>query len=845
LERQYLASTWYVWIYKIYALIQIRTRPEIKPLHPLRDMVPFVEIKGLHLEGPMAVIYSPFLREIINTHNLLAQNTSYPFFDPACRLYEAIRAAFVDRKPLSTIFETFGITEYQYRQALAAFRKGGVANLIGLAFPKLTEPLDIEAERMIYVLKKARPWVPATKMVLILQGFGFEMQLSLMRHLYASYGWAQGTKDYRDIDFLALNLKVTKLSQLQTQRLSRDSFFQNKDRLQTLLEVFRTLGSRGIAHRYPGSRVSLQKHKNAFQLLGLIGLVDKARPAFRNSKLGFKEEGWMIFSKIQHPKRSEIDYQKILRKKQIHVDLTCIKKIFDRWHVMHFQSKFKGDLQRFSRSDELQGESDILPDLPPITPSVAALRLDIGFVNFLKTLSADPVALANPGLFLFLPLLHRLKIFQVASSVLDTDPDKGYSWFSLLVLNLSRIIGGISSVSKACRTSELSLPLSAGLVQMPCKDTILNGIAVISEKQLLLLRRFLTKAAYDQQLVRGRSIALDFHMRDFTGNDVELKNIGKGPSPKRKICFPGFRPHLAWDVGTGAPLSLEFRSGTARGTTTFKRFIRELLPETLADQNVEHIYLDSEYTGQKIWQFIVDSQDGLGADLTMCIKQNRAVKKHINSFLDTNFEWLFYDEGHSYSSSIFSIPIQKTSKELRCVLKRHEHTGRLRCFGSTLPDLDARGVLTEYERRWVIENGIKDLVGNYFFDNIPGIDPHRINIHYFIVTLARLLYQMFCSLYPASKNQDETQKWIGTIRHEFLVGSNATIARENEQLILTWQDPFTEKDHKNLSALFDSLNKTADKSLPFLGGLMLKFELMPPRSRNFRNLQRRVNLDFG
>jgi len=791
----------------------------------------------------MAVIYSSFLREIINIHNLLARQTSYPFFDPACRRYEAIRAALVDQKPLSTIFETFGITEYQYRQALGAFRKGGVAYLIGLSFPKLTESLDVQAERMIYVLKNARPWIPATKMVLILQGFGHEIGLSLMRHLYASYGWAQGTKDYDDIDFWALNLKVARLSRLQTQVLSRESFFQEKDRLQTLLEVFRTIGSRGITHRYPGSRVSLHKHKNAFQMLGLIGLVDQARPAFRNSKLGFKEEGWMIFSKIQHPGKNENDYRKILRTKQIHVDPTCIRKIFDRWHVAGFQSKFKGDLERFVHRDEPQ-PGDTLPVLPSVAPSATPLRLDIGFVEFLKTLTGKPAPLANPGLFLFLPLLHRLNIFEMASSLMDTDPDKGYSWFSLLLLNLSRILGGISSVSKACRTSELSLPLSAGLVEMPCKDTILNGLAAITEEQLLLLRRFLTKTAYDQELVKGRSIALDFHMRDFTGNDVNLKNIGKGPSPKRKICFPGFRPHLAWDVATGAPLSLEFRNGTARGTTTFKRFIRDLLPETLSEQNVEHIYLDSEYTSQNIWHFIVDSQDGLGADLTMCIKQNRAVKKHIKSFLDTNFEWLFYDEEHTYSSNTFLIPIQKTRKVLHCVLKRHERNGRLRCFGSTLPDLDARKILTEYKRRWVIENGIKDLVGNYFFDNIPGINPHRINIHYFVVTLTRLLYQMFCSLYPDSKNQNETQKGIGTIRHEFLVGANATIARENGLLILTWQDPFPENNHEYISSLFESLNKIADKPLPFLGGLKLKFELMPPRSRNFRNMQRRVILDF-
>ena len=113
---------------------------------------------------------------------------------------EAIRAGLVDKNALSAIFEKFRITEYQYRKALAAFREGGVISLIGNSFPKLTEPFDLEAERMIYILKTARPWIPATKMVIILQGFGFDIGLSLMRNLYASHGWAQGIKKYDDID---------------------------------------------------------------------------------------------------------------------------------------------------------------------------------------------------------------------------------------------------------------------------------------------------------------------------------------------------------------------------------------------------------------------------------------------------------------------------------------------------------------------------------------------------------------------------------------------------------------------------------------------------------------------
>jgi hypothetical protein len=72
-------------------------------------------------------------------------------------------------------------------------------------------------------------------MILIIKGFNYDVPLSLMRHLYASYGWAAGTKPYTLVDFYSLNLKVIRLFKLQSQSIERDSFFDNNDRLQSLL----------------------------------------------------------------------------------------------------------------------------------------------------------------------------------------------------------------------------------------------------------------------------------------------------------------------------------------------------------------------------------------------------------------------------------------------------------------------------------------------------------------------------------------------------------------------------------------------------------------------------------
>jgi hypothetical protein len=788
----------------------------------------------------MAVIYPYFLRSILNVHENIHNKIPYPFFDNACIHYEALRSVLVDGNNIQTVIDQFALTEYAYRKSLAAFHRFGTAGLIGLDSKQLTEHLPIEVERKVFVLKKARAWIPATKMILIMKGFNYDVCLSLMRHLYASYGWALATKPYKNVDFYSLNLKVSRLFKLQCQSVERNSFFDSNDRLQILLEVFRTIETRGITKRYPGSRVAFEQHKKKFLSLGLLGLVDRARSAFRNSKLGFAEEGKIILSKIQNPQKNEAYYLKILASKNIPVGPTCITNIFTRWNVSQFQSQFKGDLERL-----LEPESKDAYQLPKKQlPAGASIRLDLGFISFVKSLDQQPTHLAKPGIFLFLPYLNRLRIFEMASSIMDIDPNNGYSWFSLLVLNLARILAGISSASKACRTHELSLPLMAGLVAMPSKDSFLNKLAIIDDDQLLQLRRYLTQVTKQHRLIKAKRIAFDFKMRDFTGDDVELKNIGKGPSPKRKICFPGFRPHLGWDMDTGTPISLEFRNGKARASTTVKRFIRELLQHSLGNQAVEHVYLDSEYTAEHVWKFIVDAQKGLGADLTMCIKQNKRVKKFINSFLQTNPSWLFYDEDHTYCQQTFQIPIQQTDKILQCVLKRKESNGKLRCFGSTFKGLDSMGILEEYRTRWIIETGIKDLVYSYYFNNVPGIDPHRINIHYFVVTLARILYEMFCQDYQQARNRDGSKKTLDTLRPEFITASNAILSREKNQLILTWKDYYPPKQHQLLQALFDKLNKESNQGLPFLGGFKLRFKIDPVRPKDLYNQFKRGVFEF-
>ena len=221
-------------------------------------------------EAIMAVIYPYFLKTILDIHENIQNQIPYPYFDSACIYYEALRTVNVDGKSVATSIQSYGLTEYAYHKSHKAFQQYGVAGLIGIDSKQLTEEMSVDVERVVFVLKKARPWIPATKMVTILKGFDYDIELSLMRHLYASYGWAMGTRPYKNVDFWSLNLKVIKLCQIKSHTIDRKSFFDKDDRLQILLETFRTLGTRGVTKRYSGSRVSFIQHKNNFLSLGLL-----------------------------------------------------------------------------------------------------------------------------------------------------------------------------------------------------------------------------------------------------------------------------------------------------------------------------------------------------------------------------------------------------------------------------------------------------------------------------------------------------------------------------------------------------------------------------------------------
>ena len=60
----------------------------------------------------MAVLSPHFLRSILTCHENLQQQIPYPFFDPACVRYEALRLRAVEGASPEEITERFGLSAY-------------------------------------------------------------------------------------------------------------------------------------------------------------------------------------------------------------------------------------------------------------------------------------------------------------------------------------------------------------------------------------------------------------------------------------------------------------------------------------------------------------------------------------------------------------------------------------------------------------------------------------------------------------------------------------------------------------------------------------------------------------
>ena len=719
----------------------------------------------------------------------------------------------------------------------------------------LRSELPIEVERRLVALKLGFPHLPATTATTILKGFGEELEYADALNAFASHGLSHIMRKFAEgRDFVEINRRAAGwLRALEDP--DGESALRIRMRYHGIHAWLTTARGKksAVFTGIPMKRALFFYWWNNFQRLGLLGLAEPGPELFRRSKIGPGLEARIVVDRLQYPDRKESSYVERLATQGIHVTRNAIAKVFVKWKIETWHSVFVSNLGRLDSDGREENEVDHTVIQSTHEPPRC---VEQKFLELLHGIEHHPVSLSAPGLPMLwayieelglLPLLHQMQLTVPAGK-------EYYSWFDVLLFDIGRRFMGISTVRAACDSASPELAWFAHLYAPPCKDTILEGLTRISEQHVVQLRRWIVNRLVELGLGSGKRIAFDFHQIDLDVLRSRLREFGKGPSPKKKLCCIGFRPHVAWDVENNTLLVAEFRKSSARGTTTVRRFTTDYIVPVF--QNLfETVYIDSEYTGKDVWNFILDAKNGMGADLTACLKQNRLVKKARDHFLLKNEGrhgfWAHYDDEHCYTTETFSMtwkysPASGAEQELQlnCVVKRNTHTGRLRCFGSSKKEIDSAEILRDYSSRWVIENGIKDLIQSYFMDRCPGTRPHAVDVHFLVTTICRTLYRMIArDLGQSLCNPDGTRKTLDRMRDMLFRHGAATLRKEDNHLIISFLTSYRVKQTRMLNQWISKVNQRHKDGLNILGGLSLQYELNPPRGGEYKNSG--VKIDFS
>jgi hypothetical protein len=655
--------------------------------------------------------------------------------------------------------------------------------------------IPIEAEHAVITLKKHYPKITHLGILRFLQKIKMDHDFTVatISKILASHGLTKTElKHFNFTEFQQLLRSVNSMKNKGLPFVRKGNvFLDSADIFQNRLEMLRQAAHAragsvaSICQQHRISRMSFYNLYRKFLNYGLLGVFDKAGGMTENIKLTPSLEVDVVFKKLQHP---TLGVQKIAASLN-QVKKTTVHRVLQLWGLSNYTgpSILRDDLIAALATPEA-----IVIDQPEEVP------VNKEFMQLLDNLPKDGIHICNPGALLMASFIHELGV--VPSILRNLGPDDNfYSLYHLILLNVNRMLCGLKTISRLEYAKDLSMPISSGLANVPRKSTIFTRLTQSRFGPLIELRRDLAATAKALRMLSGNSIAFDFHMIPFYGEEPENKGISSGPH-KSGVCLAGFRPHIAWDIEQNMLLSLSFYRGAARATTTIKKFFeREILQIFDADA-IQEVYMDSEYTSLDVLEYFVE-RSGYDIEVTMCLKKNKKIMKYLEQIEKEN-QWEKYSEKYEIASKEFYL--ERSGKYLHLVAKRRIRDNKIRCFGSTKEGMSKKEILEEYRKRWFVENGIKDLVENYYLDQVPGIDPEKIETNFYCVMIARFALERFVRVTGGFllKDHNGYRRTLGTIRDIYFTQKNCTLKSDGNRILLTFSDCLESKHQELLKNMW-------------------------------------------
>ena len=727
-----------------------------------------------------------------------------PYFieaDPVIRRYEVLRKVWIGSVPIKQACIEDNLPRSSYYEIEDHFVRHGLAGLF--SYPGATVTQAPNLEQLVLIVKNCRPTVSQLAVLRVAQAVPVTRVVAdskVISRILNSHGYGYSRLE-TDQDFFArIQRSLEELSGAAEQLVEgrkrdrrRETFFVDADPYHNRIELLRELFFNSKAKVYDTCirlNIPVTTYYRLIKEYRLYGpwAIISANAYGKKDSISDELKLKIILERLKHPSWPA---QQIVDTGKLCCSRYVVNRIIKRWGL---QDKGRSPValdcfMELSKPKEepfrpIKTACDLLPE----QMILKTRRINRHFELICKKMRTHSYNICDPGPFILAPFVNDLGIVQ---SFETYGPPKlrGREITNLAMLNVFRILAGYRRISHLDNSKDRSVALASGIGLFGSSSRFYEQSCEFKFDQLHKMRCDLVARAKQLGIIEGLKLGFDFHFKDFYGKNAYEDGIGKGPNKKGDLV-PGFRPHVAWDLAANVIVSIAYYQGAVRSTKIIRQFCEQNIYPILDPLAIEEIYMDSEYTKETDFHYFKETIFKNG-EIYVCLKQNPQIKKLIAPALQEE-NWPVLPNNNEDEYTTLKVLLPKTKLPLMIAILRDRKTKKnVRCFATTDTELGARELLKKYRYRWIIENGLKDLVASYYIDEIYGKDPEKIEFEFYCVLVARMAYEYFLKELGGRylHKEDGNKHTLNSMRNLLFEKRNCTIEQNSEgDIVITILD---------------------------------------------------------
>jgi len=750
--------------------------------------------------------------------------------------YSALYDYWAKRNTQKQIVEKHHISKETLKKLEREFVEGGTTSLFTkLSFVETPKQL----ERLVILIKTARPHENASHALRLANALKIEgASLETIRQIQRCYGYGQSLDEgdieyFHGIQHILFSLHYHKKQGWHGHDINdkaKTFYDYEHDHVQQRIELFKTLSTitkkrqtLPVLNQFGINSNRFYQLKNRYMTYGVWGLVDLVANKKGGEKISAGLELNIIEKRLTDP---SLSFNKMIEKLGLKCSRSNVQKIYERWGLSKIKKPIviRGVIPQAIPETNVDRVTNIEKSAKTRFPNLiktSNLKVNNDFGKLIKLLTYKKIAISNPGAIVMAPFLEQLGVVE-ALHTYGPVSCRSTEITNDILINVLRIITGFPTINDFMVNSDRSVAIGAGLSINPKKSRLYDRLDGLRFEHLQKLRNDASVRAKELDIIEAKEIAIDYHCDPSDSRFPIDKSISKSPDKNGNIVY-AHRPQIIWDSVNNTIINIAYCEGISRAPSALYKFCEENLFKIIEKETVREIFIDSEYTGERQLVYLIVYSL---ADVTMCLKQNKKIKKWRDETIKTG-NWADYDNMYRIVSKDFTLAI--SGKPFRFVVKQNIETGETRCFGSTHIDYSPKKILDAYHIRWPVETGIKELIIDYYLDKPTGTSPEKIETHYYCIMIAKLIIDYFASLLNEKKwkTVEDHKCLLSTIRSTLFSNQNCQLSLNDEgDLLITYLDGDNWGIKNNLAILLNNLKTIGLNKVSWWGNKAVQIKVI-------------------